>query len=104
MKRFANLNADVSNTAVDLAHVSFEQLAEIKGKMGMKEFSKDKVDNKKKTTTAVSKEQILKDLKGAAGKLKKTSKVKRTKEDMKRECKHRLVYEIRNERESDQVS
>lgn len=53
----------------------------------MKEFSNDKPEPKKKT--GVSKEQILKDLKGAAGKLKKTNKVKLTKEDMKRESKHR---------------
>jgi hypothetical protein len=53
--------------------------------MGMKEFSNDD----KKKTTSISKEQILKDLKGAAGNLKKTNKVKLTKEDMKRDSKHR---------------
>ena len=74
---------------IDLAHVSFEQLAEVKGKMGMKEFSNDKPDKTKKKGAAVSKEQILKDLKGAAGKIKKTNKIKLTKEDMKRESKHR---------------
>lgn len=52
----------------------------------MKEFSNDTVVKKKPTT--VSKEQILKDLKGAAVKLKKTDRVKRTKADMKRESKH----------------
>lgn len=67
--------------------MSFEQLAEIKGKMGMKEFSNDKAPKKK--TAGVSKEQILKDLKGASKKLKKTNKVKLTKEDMKRENKHK---------------
>lgn len=67
--------------------MSFEQLAEIKGKMGMTEFSNDKVSKKK--TTSVSKDQILKDLKGASVKLKKANKVKRTKEDMKRENKHK---------------
>lgn len=73
---------------IDLAHVSFEQLAEIKGKMGMKEFS-NTVPTKKTDKPKISKDQILKDLKGAAGKLKKTNKVKLTKEDMKRESKHR---------------
>lgn len=57
--------------------------------MGMKEFSNDKVVKKK--PTAISKEQILKDLKGAAVKLKKTNKVKLTKADMKRENKHMQV-------------
>jgi ribosomal RNA-processing protein 36 len=37
----------------------------------------------------ISKDQILKDLKGAASKLKKPTKMKRTKEDMKRDSKHR---------------
>lgn len=55
--------------------------------MGMTEFSNDKVSKKK--TTSVSKDQILKDLKGASVKLKKANKVKRTKEDMKRENKHK---------------
>lgn len=68
---------------VDLAHVSFEQLADLKGKMGEKGFVKE--DSKKK----ISKDQILKDLKGAVGKLKKTNRVKLTKQDMKRESKHR---------------
>lgn len=54
--------------------------------MGLKEFSNDKVVKKK--PVAVSKEQILKDLKGAAVKLKKTNKIKLTKADMKRESKH----------------
>lgn len=72
----------------DLAHVSFEQLAEIKGKMGMKEFS-NTTATKQTDKPKISKDQILKDLKGAAGKLKKTNKVKLTKEDMKRESKHR---------------
>ena len=69
-------------SCIDLAHVSFEQLAEIKGKMGMKDHSHDK-------KSKISKEQILKDLKGAATKIKKTNKVKLTKDDMKRENKHR---------------
>lgn len=50
--------------------------------MGEKGFVKDE---KKK----ISKDQILKDLKGAVGKLKKTNKVKLTKQDMKRESKHK---------------
>ncbi|KAG2236030.1 hypothetical protein INT48_008122 [Thamnidium elegans] len=79
--------AQLAKLKRDLAHVSFEQLAEIKGKMGMTEFSNDKVSKKK--TTGVSKDQILKDLKGASVKLKKANKVKRTKEDMKRENKHK---------------
>lgn len=61
----------------------------------MKEFSNDKPDRKK--SSAVSKEQILKDLKGAAGKLKKTNKMKLTKEDMKRESKH-MPMEISSKR------
>lgn len=79
--------AELARMKREIAHVSFEQLAEIKAKMGMKEFSNDKPDRKK--SSAVSKEQILKDLKGAAGKLKKPTKVKLTKEDMKRENKHK---------------
>ncbi|KAL7315049.1 rRNA biogenesis protein rrp36 [Mucor circinelloides] len=74
--------AQLAKIKRDLAHVSFEQLADLKGKMGEKEFVKDE---KKK----ISKDQILKDLKGAVGKLKKTNKVKLTKQDMKRESKHR---------------
>ncbi|KAG2192676.1 hypothetical protein INT46_006827 [Mucor plumbeus] len=74
--------AQLAKIKRDLAHVSFEQLADLKGKMGEKEFVKE--DKKK-----ISKDQILKDLKGAAGKLKKTNKVKLTKQDMKRESKHR---------------
>ncbi|KAI7894396.1 uncharacterized protein EV154DRAFT_89515 [Mucor mucedo] len=85
----------LANLKRDLAHVSFEQLAEIKGKMGMKEFSNDKVVKKKSTT--VSKEQILKDLKGAAVKLKKNDRVKRTKADMKRESKH-MPMEVSSKR------
>ncbi|KAG1467369.1 hypothetical protein G6F56_004452 [Rhizopus delemar] len=64
----------------DLAHVSFEQLAEINGKME----SSDQGGKKK-----ISKAQILKDVEGAAGKLKKKNKVKLSKDDMKRENKHR---------------
>ncbi|GAN07042.1 ribosomal RNA processing protein 36 homolog isoform X1 [Mucor ambiguus] len=74
--------AQLAKIKRDLAHVSFEQLADLKGKMGEKGFVKDE---KKK----ISKDQILKDLKGAVGKLKKTNKVKLTKQDMKRESKHR---------------
>jgi hypothetical protein len=66
--------------------VSFEQLAEIKGKMGMKEFSSNAATKDK---PKVSKDQILKDLQGAAGKLKKPNKVRLSKEQMKRESKHR---------------
>ncbi|KAI8063347.1 uncharacterized protein B0P05DRAFT_555538 [Gilbertella persicaria] len=61
----------------DLAHVSFEQLTEIKGKM-------EPNHEKKK----ISKAQILQDLKGAASKIKKP-KSKLSKEEMKRENKHR---------------
>jgi hypothetical protein len=56
--------------------------------MGMKEFS-NTTATKQTDKPKISKDQILKDLKGAAGKLKKTNKVKLTKEDMKRESKHR---------------
>ncbi|CEP07660.1 hypothetical protein [Parasitella parasitica] len=66
----------------DLAHVSFEQLADLKAKMGDNESVKQE---KKK----ISRDQILKDLKGAAGKLKKDSRVKLLKQDMKRENKNR---------------
>ncbi|KAI7907570.1 uncharacterized protein BX663DRAFT_491346 [Cokeromyces recurvatus] len=53
--------------------------------MGAKEFSEN--NNQKKT---ISKDQILKDLQGAVGKLKKKpNRVKRTKEEMKRENKHK---------------
>lgn len=37
----------------------------------------------------ISKDQILKDLQGAVGKLKKKNKVKLTKDDMKRDNKHK---------------
>ncbi|KAI8357262.1 hypothetical protein BD560DRAFT_198386 [Blakeslea trispora] len=50
--------------------------------MGMKDHSHDK-------KSKISKEQILADLKGAATKIKKTNKAKLTKDDMKRENKHR---------------
>ncbi|KAI8637139.1 hypothetical protein BD408DRAFT_425061 [Parasitella parasitica] len=74
--------AQLAKIKRDLAHVSFEQLADLKGKMGEKDFAKQ--DKKK-----ISKDQILKDLKGAAGKLKKTNHVKLAKQDMKRESKNR---------------
>ncbi|KAG1460584.1 hypothetical protein G6F46_011018 [Rhizopus delemar] len=67
----------------DLAHVSFEQLAEINNKIE----SNDQTGKKK-----ISKAQILKDLEGAVGSLnkkKKKDKVKLSKEEMKRENKHR---------------
>ncbi|KAF7728391.1 hypothetical protein EC973_006199 [Apophysomyces ossiformis] len=76
-----------------LAHVSFEQLAEIKNKMGMKEFQKARkgqatTEPNSKSRGIVSRDQILKDIKDAAGKLKKTDKIIRTKEEMKRTNKH----------------
>jgi ribosomal RNA-processing protein 36 len=71
--------------------VSFEQLAEIKNKMGIKEFSQTRTT---KATTAndapikkkavVSKAQILKDLREATG-----QRARATKEEMKRDSKHR---------------
>ncbi|KAG1203460.1 hypothetical protein G6F35_012071 [Rhizopus arrhizus] len=67
----------------DLAHVSFEQLAEINNKIE----SSDQTGKKK-----ISKAQILKDLEGAVGSLnkkKKKDKSKLSKEEMKRENKHR---------------
>ncbi|KAG1154214.1 hypothetical protein G6F37_009652 [Rhizopus arrhizus] len=67
----------------DLAHVSFEQLAEINNKIE----SSDQTGKKK-----ISKAQILKDLEGAVGSLnkkKKKDKIKLSKEEMKRENKHR---------------
>lgn len=67
-------------THIDLAHVSFEQLAEVKGKMGDKDFQRKK---------KVDKSQILKDLQGAVGKLKKSHKDKLSKDDMKRDNKHK---------------
>ncbi|CDH48510.1 ribosomal rna processing protein 36 homolog [Lichtheimia corymbifera JMRC:FSU:9682] len=76
-----------------LAHVSFEQLAEVQDKMGMKEFSKaraggvDKTDSTKNVRT-VSKAQILEDVKGAVSKLDKGARIRRTKNDMKRASKH----------------
>ncbi|KAG0176319.1 hypothetical protein DFQ29_006284 [Apophysomyces sp. BC1021] len=76
----------------NLAHVSFEQLAEIKSKMGMKEFSKARrgqaATESSQKRGPISRDQILKDVKGAVGQLKKTDKIKRTKEDMKRSSKH----------------
>ncbi|KAI8367659.1 uncharacterized protein BYT42DRAFT_134316 [Radiomyces spectabilis] len=73
-----------------LAHVSFEQLAEIKSKMGMKEFSKARrgTEVEKKPIASISREQIAKDLHAAKKKASDGSKVKRTKEDMKRSSKH----------------
>ncbi|ORY89888.1 hypothetical protein BCR43DRAFT_117604 [Syncephalastrum racemosum] len=65
---------------IDLAHVSFEQLAEVQDKL-----HGDK-DNKKKS---ISKDQILRDLKGAVKKLPKQDRAKRTKEDMKRDNRHK---------------
>ncbi|KAI8991596.1 hypothetical protein BDF20DRAFT_845435 [Mycotypha africana] len=75
--------AELAKLKRDLAHVSFEQLADVKGKMGEKEFS----DNSK--VKKISKDQILKDLEGAVKKIKKTNKVKLSKEEMKRKDKHR---------------
>lgn len=71
----------------DLAHVSFEQLAELKGKMGEEELT-SKYDKKKKKSS-ISKDKILNDLKGAAQQIKKPNKIKLTKEAMKRESKHK---------------
>ncbi|KAI9315536.1 hypothetical protein BX666DRAFT_1956555 [Dichotomocladium elegans] len=66
-----------------LAHVSFEQLAEVQSKL------KNNGEDSSRNIRSVSKAQILEDLKGAAGKLKKPSRGKRrTKEDMKRDSKH----------------
>ncbi|KAI8084793.1 uncharacterized protein BX664DRAFT_337802 [Halteromyces radiatus] len=84
-----------------LAHVSFEQLAEIKSKMGMKDFklarqdnndNDDSDDNQDDPTSRhnnkkVSKAQIIQDIKNAASKLKGTRN-RMKKEDMKRTNKH----------------
>ncbi|KAI8993187.1 hypothetical protein BDB01DRAFT_314040 [Pilobolus umbonatus] len=80
--------AQVAKLKRGLAHVSFEQLSELKNKLGEEEL-RSKYDKVKKGKSGISKEQILKDLKGAAKKIKKTNKVKLTKDDMKRESKHR---------------
>ncbi|KAJ8657918.1 hypothetical protein O0I10_006446 [Lichtheimia ornata] len=76
-----------------LAHVSFEQLAEVQDKMGMKEFSKARAGGVDKTEStknvrSVSKAQILEDVKGAVSKLDKGARIRRTKNDMKRANKH----------------
>ncbi|KAI8067068.1 hypothetical protein BC940DRAFT_301225 [Gongronella butleri] len=63
-----------------LAHVSFEQLADINQKMHGEPATHD-------TTKKPSKAQILKDLKAASKKLKSTRKPK-AKEEMKRSSKH----------------
>lgn len=79
-----------------LAHVSFEQLAEVQDKMGMKEFSKARAGGVDKTEStknvrSVSKAQILEDVKGAVSKLDKGARIRRTKNDMKRANKHRYA-------------
>lgn len=76
-----------------LAHVSFEQLAEVQSKMGMKEFSKARAGGVDKTEStknvrSVSKAQILEDVKGAVSKLDKGARIRRKKSDMKRASKH----------------
>ncbi|CAO3630691.1 unnamed protein product [Cunninghamella blakesleeana] len=76
-----------------LAHVSFEQLAEIKNKMKMneEEEEEDSDDNeniKSNHRSKPNKAQIIKELKLAASKLKGTRK-RATPEEMKRSSKHR---------------
>lgn len=79
------LHANLTHTRPKkgLAHVSFEKLAQIKSKMGMEK--EDEQSTKKK----ISKDQILKDLEGAASQLKKKDRVKKSKAEMKRADKHR---------------
>ncbi|RCH85393.1 rRNA bioproteinsis protein rrp36 [Rhizopus azygosporus] len=73
--------AKIAKMKRDLAHVSFEQLAEINNKMGVN----DTLEKRK-----VSKAQILKDLEGAVSQLKKKDKkLKKSDQEMKRESKHR---------------
>ncbi|CAO3597112.1 unnamed protein product [Absidia cylindrospora] len=98
---------DLEKLKRSLAHVSFEQLAEIKNKMGMKDFKlarrgqqasdddeeadEDEVEEEPSTArgkkSAVSKAQIIKDLKKATNQLK-GPRQRATKEDMKRNSKH----------------
>ena len=65
-----------------MAHVSFEQLADVKSKMEGEE------DDDLSTTRKISKEQIMRDVKGAVNKLGK-DRIRRTKRDMKRDNKYR---------------
>ncbi|KAG2226779.1 hypothetical protein INT45_005744 [Circinella minor] len=63
-----------------LAHVSFEQLADVKSKMEGEE-------NDLSSARKISKEQIMRDVKGAVNKLGK-DRIRRTKRDMKRDNKY----------------
>ncbi|ORZ19587.1 hypothetical protein BCR42DRAFT_371231 [Absidia repens] len=97
---------DLEKLKRSLAHVSFEQLAEIKNKMGMKDFKlarrgqqalnddeEEEEEEEEEPSTArgkksaVSKAQIIKDLKKAANQVK-GPRQRATKEDMKRSSKH----------------
>ncbi|SAL95450.1 hypothetical protein [Absidia glauca] len=97
----ASKTAQLDKLKRSLAHVSFEQLAEIKNKMGIKEFSQTRTT---KATTAndapkkavVSKAQILKDLREATG-----QRARATKEEMKRDSKHRDVVETASTKRRD---
>ena len=64
-----------------LAHVSFEQLADVKSKIEGEE-------NDLSAARKISKEQIMRDVKGAVNKLGK-DRIRRTKRDMKRDNKYR---------------
>ncbi|KAI7861807.1 hypothetical protein BDF14DRAFT_246659 [Spinellus fusiger] len=87
-----NKKAKILQLKRNLAHVSFEQLAEIKNKIGMKEMNKirDKKrsnDDEETPNKPLTKAQIIEDLKNAS-RLLKGDRVKRTKMDMKRDSKH----------------
>ncbi|KAI8139455.1 hypothetical protein BJV82DRAFT_627295 [Fennellomyces sp. T-0311] len=71
--------ANLEKLKRSLAHVSFEQLADVKSKM-------EGVESGHSNTRSISKDQILRDVKGAVRKLGK-DRIRRTKNDMKRENK-----------------